>query len=87
MSPSGRGERWKRRRRPERWKRIARPSPFRRRSAQTGGWCETGHPYRTPHPTPQGKEVIAVKKIVVRKLETIKTTRPVMYDPRLCWVA
>jgi hypothetical protein len=31
--------------------------------------------------------VIAVKKIVVRKLETIKTTRPVMYDPRLCWVA
>jgi hypothetical protein len=41
----------------------------------------------TPHSTPQGKEVIAVKKIVVRKLETIKTTRPVMYDPRLCWVA
>jgi hypothetical protein len=33
------------------------------------------------------KEVIAVKKIVVRKLETIKTTRPVMYDPCLCPVA
>jgi hypothetical protein len=42
---------------------------------------------RSPHPRDLRKEVIAVKKIVVRKLETIKTTRPVMYDPRLCWVA
>ena len=44
----------------------------------------------TPNPpivSDERKEVITVKKIVVRKLETIKTTRPVMYDPCLCQVA